>query len=106
MIDLSTEQVITLTEAARRLPSRRQGRPVNLATVWRWAQHGIRGHVLDTLYVGGVRMTSVEAIQRFCDAITAAQDNPAPPAPPGARLSAARRKQLAQAQRELAAAGI
>lgn len=106
MIDLANEQVITFTEAARLMPPRRQGRRVHLATIWRWAQHGIRGIRLETICCGGTRMTSREALQRFCDALTA-QDSPgAPPAPPTTRLSAARRKQVAQAQRELAAAGI
>lgn len=104
MIDLFSESVITLTEAARLMPPRREGRPVSLCTIWRWAQHGVRGIRLETVYSGGSRMTSREALERFCAAITAARSGETP-APEPTRLPAGRRKQIERAQRELAAAG-
>lgn len=65
MIDLSSETVISLTEATKRLPTRRRGKRPHVATLYRWSQRGCRGVVLETCQVGGTRCTSVEALQRF-----------------------------------------
>ena len=40
------------------------------ATRWRWALRGIRGVRLETLKIGRVRYTSVEALHRFIAAVT------------------------------------
>jgi len=69
MIDISTETVITLKEAARQAPCRRRGRPTNVTTLFRWSTKGLRGHTLETMLYGGVRCTSVEALQRFLFAL-------------------------------------
>lgn len=37
MIDLSSETVVSLTEATRHLPRRRKGRRPSVATIYRWA---------------------------------------------------------------------
>lgn len=50
-------------------------------------------------------MTSREALERFCAAVTAKAEHAAAPPPAPAKLPAARRKQIERAQRELAAAG-
>jgi hypothetical protein len=60
-----TEELLPFVAAARRLPSLRAGRPVAPSTLWRWASVGVRGVRLETVCVGGVRCTSVEALQRF-----------------------------------------
>lgn len=73
MIDPLNETLISLTEAARRLP----GRP-NITTVWRWRNRGVRGVRLETILSGGRRFTSVEAIARFHRAVTAASDGELP----------------------------
>lgn len=72
MIDIKQEQPISLSRAARRsfLPRRRKGKRPHVATLYRWAQRGIRGVRLETIRVGGTLCTSVEAIQRFCDALS------------------------------------
>jgi hypothetical protein len=99
MIDTIQESVISLTEATRRAPGRR-----NLSTVWRWHMHGVRGIRLETIVCGGRRFTSAEALQRFFAATTAARDGiPATPAP---RTSRQRRAAIAAAERQLDAAGI
>ena len=67
MIDLSSETVISLTEAAKRLPARRGGKRPHVATLYRWSQRGCRGVRLETCQVGGTRCTSLEALQRFVD---------------------------------------
>lgn len=65
MLQVGTEQLITLTEAARLLPRRRKRRRVNVSTLYRWATKGLRGARLETVQVGGTRCTSREALDRF-----------------------------------------
>lgn len=69
-IDISFERLITLNQATELVPRRRRGRKTNLATVYRWSKSGSRGVVLETIQVAGSRCTSVEALQRFFDALT------------------------------------
>jgi hypothetical protein len=69
MIDTETERLVTITEAAKLLPSR-----PNVATLWRWRTAGVRGVRLETIMLGGRRMTSREALQRFHEGVTAAAD--------------------------------
>jgi len=97
MIDIHSEHLLTLTEAAKTLPGR-----VALSTIWRWMQRGVRGVRLQTVLVGGLRYTSREALQRFVEATTAAADGQPIPA----RTSRQRQKAIEQAERELAKAGI
>jgi hypothetical protein len=104
MIDILVEETFSLTEATRRLPCRRKGVRPNVATLYRWAQTGCRGIRLETLCVGATRCTSMEAMQRFFDALTAqAEHRAAPPAP---RMTASRRKAIEAAERRLAKAGV
>ena len=69
-IDPLSEPTLSLTQAARRLPRLRAGRPVHPSTVWRWALTGLRGIRLETVLVGGVRVTSEAALRRFFDRAT------------------------------------
>jgi hypothetical protein len=69
-IDPLTETLHSFAEAARRLPPLRQGRPVNPATLWRWATRGVRARDgtlirLEALKIGGTCCTSDEALARF-----------------------------------------
>ena len=66
MIDFHSEQVICLREAAEWLPKRSGKRP-HIATLYRWAKHGVRGVRLETVKVGGRVCTSVEALGRFIE---------------------------------------
>ncbi len=61
------ENIIPLSKAAKRLPALKpaKGNSINPATVWRWATKGSRGIKLESLMVGGIRCTSVEALERF-----------------------------------------
>jgi len=70
MIKLTSEEVITLTEAATRLPRLRGGKRIHLSTLYRWAQNGVRGERLETIRVGGTICTSTESLQRFCDRLS------------------------------------
>jgi hypothetical protein len=104
MIDTIAESIVTLNEAARSLPHRRAGRPVHLSCIYRWSQVGVKGIRLETVQIGGTRCTSREALQRFFDALTAQAEHR--PVPQSARTTVARRKQIAEAERRLAQAGI
>jgi hypothetical protein len=106
MIDVSAEQVVSLTEAAKRLPTRRQGKRPNVATLYRWTAIGCRGLILESCQIGGTRCTSVEALQRFFDALTEATG--APQARQASSRIPSRQRQAAveKAERRLAAAGI
>ena len=64
-IDPLSETTLSLSQAARRLPRLRAGRPVHPSTVWRWAMTGLRGIRLETAMIGGVRVTSEAALRRF-----------------------------------------
>ena len=71
MIDIEIESVLSLTEAATKLPHRRAGRRPHVSTLYRWASRGLRGNHLETIQIGGTRCTSVEALQRFFDRLSA-----------------------------------
>ena len=96
MIDIERERVISLAEAARRCPSGQPGKKVHASTVYRWWARGLRGVHLETIRCGGVRCTSVEALQRFFAHLDGAE-----PPPRESRRSAIR-----AAARECDAAGI
>ncbi len=102
MIDFRKETIVSMSEAARRMP----GRP-NVSTLWRWRKKGINGVKLETIKCGSKRLTSLEAVQRFVTASTAAVDQPMPPemaAMPGRGRSSKRRRE--STQKELAAYGL
>ena len=87
------EEIVTLTEASHRLP----GRP-SASSIWRWHRHGLRGIKLETIVIGGRRRyTSIQALERFITATTAAADGE--PAP--IRTTRQRQKAILAAEREL-----
>jgi hypothetical protein len=81
MIDLSKEQVLTMAEAAKLkfLPRRRRGKKPHSATLYRWADSGFRGVRLEVIRIGNTICTSVEALQRFFDRLTAVKSAGVPP---------------------------
>ena len=91
MIDVATEELLSLSEAAKVTP----GRP-------HWQKRGVRGVRLSTVIVGGRRFTSREAIEQFIAATTAAANGEAPPV----RTPRQRQRAIDAAERELAKAGI
>jgi hypothetical protein len=106
MIDISLEETLSLCEAAKQLPRRRAGKRPNVATLYRWAQVGCRGIRLEVLNVGATKCTSMEALQRFFDRLTAQAEAGRAPIPAPRKISAQRRKQIEAAERRLQAAGI
>jgi hypothetical protein len=103
VIDLITERPIRFAEAAGLVPSRHPGKKLSTMTVWRWATEGVQGIKLESIYIGGSRYTSAEALNRFAAATTAARQGTAPAPAPTPKQR--RRKQDA-VEAELDAAGI
>jgi hypothetical protein len=97
MIDIATEELLSLAQAARRLP----GRP-HISTLHRWANPGVKGVRLETVRLGGRRFTSVEALQRFTERLNAGSEGSAEPT----RCRPSRRKRDEQVERELERLGI
>jgi hypothetical protein len=77
MINILSEQPFTLRQIAALLPGS-NNRPVSYFTVWRWARGGHKGVQLETMPLGRRLVTSMEAVQRFMEAL-ASKDAPTPP---------------------------
>jgi hypothetical protein len=76
MIRLATDRVVALGRSRGRWPPRRGGKRPHVATLYRWAKDGVLADdgtvvVLETIRVGRTLCTSDEAIQRFCERLTA-----------------------------------
>ena len=71
-IDALQEELLTFAQAARHARPR-GSKPAAPSSLWRWHKKGIAGVRLETICVGGIRLTSVEALQRFFDQVTAAK---------------------------------
>lgn len=67
VINIHTEQLITISEAPAHLPPRHNGRRIHLSACYRWIKLGIQGIVLEAVRIGGVTYTSLEALQRFAE---------------------------------------
>jgi hypothetical protein len=107
-IDLRSEQLLSLPQAARRFPPYRRDRPVNPSTIWRWIASGVRvpggGRVrLGAVRLSGRWLTSIEAIERFVAAQTPHPDDAASPPP---RTECQRRRAAERAGAELERRGI
>ena len=98
MISLSEQNVIPLKEACKLLPKRRSGKKPHVATLYRWADPGLRGVRLETLQVGDTLCTSPEALQEFCERLTKDVAQPV--------TTDSRKREIAAAEAELDAAGI
>jgi hypothetical protein len=106
--EIATGQGETLSQAARRFPSTRRGRPVTLGCLLRWVLEGARTADgrrvrLEAARVGGRWLTTAGAITRFVAAQT--PDLDAPAAAPSPRSAGLRRRAAEAAGRELERAG-
>ncbi len=101
MIDFLSEQVITLSDVPAHVPPLRAGKPITTQAVYNWTISGVRGIRLERAKLGGVWVTSLEAIQRFMERLTAAAE-----APPASAAEKAGRRRSEAARKELAALGI
>jgi hypothetical protein len=100
-IDVTTEQLISLREAARNLPARRQGKKPHVSCLYRWTTRGCRGVVLESVSVGGTRCTSREALARFIQRLSAVERSA-----PADDASPIRRRKLETIERQLGDAGL
>jgi hypothetical protein len=103
---LNTEQLLTLQQAAERLPNR-----PNQSTVWRWCRKGLNGVHLEYRRLGRAIYTSMDALDRFTLALAQADLRSEPEAvaipkhaKPCQRDTAARANE--EAKRSLQAAGF
>jgi hypothetical protein len=111
MIDTTQERPIPLTDLPAEAIPGRSGKPVHQATISLWHRKGLRGVKLETVLVGSRRCTSLEALDRFYQAVSKAKDpNPrgnafrAAPAPP--RTPHQRSKDVQQAVKTLERSGV
>src|SRR5689334_18584354 len=96
--DTSHDQYTPLR--AVNLRSGRGAKRVHVATLYRWTERGCRGVRLRYVQVGATRCTTREWLDEFFAELTAkSAGQPATPAPP--RTTAARRRAIAVADREL-----
>ena len=91
MIDLQSEQLLTLADAARHLPTR-----PHVSTIWRWAAKG----GLETVRLGGRVYTSAEALDRF------AEHRGGKRKPPESTPTPQRQREIDDAERKLKEAGL
>ena len=98
MIDPTTETLLSLVEAARLLPARRGGKRPHVSCLYRWTTAGCKGVILESIQLGRTRCTSREALARFFNRLTCADDPRADRSP--------NRRQRAAAERELQREGV
>ena len=60
VLDLLTEDLISLPEAARELPTN-----PHVSAIYRWCNRGIRGVRLESIKIGGKMFTSRQSLTRF-----------------------------------------
>src|SRR5690242_14714829 len=104
MCDFTHETRLAATEACRHPLVRHGGHPLNRSVLERWWTRGIRGPkgeriVLESRRIGGLRFTSVEAVERFLAALNGEHFD-------GEQTPSQAKRQHAAAERELEAAGI
>lgn len=92
-IEISCETLLSLADAAKALPNR-----PHTSTLHRWRMAGVRGVKLETCLIGGRRFTSLEALERFAAATTAAANGEPQPV----RTSRQRELAMDRAEQELA----
>jgi hypothetical protein len=111
VLDLRTETVVPLSVASRHIPPARSGRETRTSTLQRWITHGARGPSGQRVFLEGLRLgarwlTSLEALQRFADALTPMPANLAPVTAQAANRPIARRRAAERAGQELDRLGI
>jgi len=70
MVNIVKEKALTLHQAAAMLPGSK-GKSLSYTTVHRWVTCGFKGVRLEANNLGGRWVTSIEAIQRFMERLTA-----------------------------------
>lgn len=68
--DPACETPIRLATATKLPELQRDGRSLDVSTIFRWAQRGVRGVKLETVTIGGAKCTSREAVRRFIEQLS------------------------------------
>lgn len=68
-----SHDLIPLKDLPKKLP-KRNGKRISTVTIWRWRTRGLAGVHLECQYIGGVPYSSVESVQKFFDAVSAAKN--------------------------------
>jgi Protein of unknown function (DUF1580) len=111
MIDTTAEKPIPIDEIpAEHIPGR-GGKPVHQVTLSLWYRRGIRGVKLETIMIGGRRATSIEALNRFYQAVSQARSShpshqPPAKAAPSPRTERDRSKAVRGAMADLKRRGV
>jgi hypothetical protein len=108
-IDLFSEDIVSFRDAAKKLPCKRQGKRPHVATLHRWCNAGFNNVRLEYAMLGGTRVTSLQALQRFSDSLTAAAEGNRSASNVAARpskISKRREKEIGAAEQRLARAGV
>jgi hypothetical protein len=76
MIDIWAEDLLDVTEAAKAPAFMRAGRPIHVATLWRYAARGVKSRSgervkLETVRTPSGTRTSRQAIERFVERLNA-----------------------------------
>ena len=77
MIDIHNETLISISDTAKHLPRRPNGKTVHVSAVYRWIKKGIKGVRLESAKIAGCTYASLEALQRWSDALTDGEDSTA-----------------------------
>ncbi len=107
-IDITKEKLIGLDEAAKLLPGRNGG-SIHKLTIGLYCLRGLHGVRLESLLAGPRRVTSVEAVQRFIEAVTAESESKSPRpdrAPVANRTKGEIARATRQALKELQSKGV
>lgn len=105
MIDLSSETILSLSEATGEVPRGRDSKKrVHSSTIYRWATRGVGGTKLEAVRVGGLFVTSSEALSRFFRRLNTHSDDRAGSATAAEKRQ--REREIKQAERRLSAKGI
>jgi hypothetical protein len=107
MFDFPNETRLRLDEAAKLVPPSRRAKSTHISTILRWILNGARtpsGEIvrLEAYRCGSKWITSVEALQRFCERLTPSLGV----SPPVTRTAPARARANQRAARELEKHGI
>ena len=92
-MSLLREDVLTLSAAARRFPGHRANTRMNPSAIWRWIITGAKsldGRVvkLEAFRAGSRWLTTVQALERFVDALSTVVTPATAPRTPAARSKA------------------
>jgi predicted transcriptional regulator len=73
-INLS-KRLYTLREAVNLFPKQPNGKPINLATLYRYTTTGLRGVILASVQAGNTRAVTEDAVAAFFEELTRQKNN-------------------------------